>query len=58
MVLGGVILRDEYGVDHSFELVADIAFVGTLVPEPGAGLLLGLGLAGLAARRQLGSHGR
>jgi len=52
MHLGDVILSDEGGTDHTIELVADITFVGTLVPEPGTGLLVGAGLALIAARRR------
>lgn len=52
MNLGGVVLHDEYGVDHSFEIIANIVFVGELVPEPGTGLLFGLGLAGIATRQR------
>lgn len=52
MHLGDVILSDEGGNDHTIELVADITFVGTLVPEPGTGLLVGAGLAWIAARRR------
>lgn len=52
VTLGGVTLSDEFGSDHDFEVVADIVFVGTLVPEPGSGVLVGLGLGLLARRRR------
>ncbi len=52
VTLGGVVLDDEFGTDHNFEIIADIVFIGTLVPEPGTGLLVAVGLGILAARRQ------
>ena len=50
--LGGVILTDEHGHDRTIELVADVMFVGTVIPEPGTALLVGLGCGVLALRRR------
>jgi hypothetical protein len=38
--------------DNSFYGLSEIAFEGTIVPEPGSALLLGIATSGLLSRRR------
>ena len=45
-------IQSSWGGDNSFYGLSEIMFEGTIVPEPGSALLLGIATAGLLSRRR------